>query len=81
MKLLLPLAVLLFSSCAALQSLDVSSMTGGRVSHNVDYMKVAIPILSFLLFCVVNNFSSRLSMAEIGGRERKGERSRYWRKA
>ena len=41
MKLLFPLAVLLFSGCAALQSLDVSSMTGGRVSNNVDYMKVA----------------------------------------
>jgi predicted Zn-dependent protease len=33
LKLAAPLAVVLFSGCAALQNLDVSSMTGGRVTN------------------------------------------------
>lgn len=41
MKRLAPLAALLFTGCAGLQSLDVSSMTGGRISNNVDFSKVA----------------------------------------
>ncbi len=40
MKRLLPLAVFAFSGCAALQNLDVSSMTGGRM-QSVDLSKVA----------------------------------------
>ena len=40
MKRLLPLAAFLFSGCAALQSLDMNSMSGGRLS-NVDLTKVA----------------------------------------
>lgn len=39
-RLALPL-VLLLGGCAGLKSLDVSSMTGGRISNNVDLSKVA----------------------------------------
>ena len=41
MKRLLPLGALLFTGCAALQNLDVSTLTGGRVNSHVDVMKVA----------------------------------------
>lgn len=41
MKRLLASLVLLCSGCAGLQSLDVSSMTGGRINRNVDLTKVA----------------------------------------
>ena len=34
LKLAVPLAVVLFSGCAAIQNLDVSSMTGGRVTND-----------------------------------------------
>lgn len=40
MKRLLPFAAFLFTGCATLQSLDVNSMTGGRM-QNVDLGKVA----------------------------------------
>ncbi len=40
MRLLLPL-VFLLTGCASLQNLDISTMTGGRVSNNVDFAKVA----------------------------------------
>ena len=41
MKRLLLFNVLLFTGCAALQSLNVSSLTGGRINNNVDITKVA----------------------------------------
>jgi predicted Zn-dependent protease len=40
-KLLLLVPVFLLAGCASLQNLDVSKMTGGRVSNNVDFSKVA----------------------------------------
>lgn len=41
MKLLLPLSALLLAGCAGLENLNVSSLTGGRVSSNVNIAKVA----------------------------------------
>ena len=42
MKRLLGLvSILLLTGCASLQNLDISTMTGGRVSNNVDFTKVA----------------------------------------
>jgi len=40
-KRLAPLLILVLGGCASLQSLDVSSLTGGRINSNVDVMKVA----------------------------------------
>ncbi len=41
MKLLLPLVVFLFAGCAGLESVNMSTLTGGRINSNVDLTKVA----------------------------------------